>query len=484
MYRGLIPLLIALTICLPVVVASTAARPPGPSALQFAPYPDIHARRHGNLRLTSVLVTNGAPYPGTEFTVLRDQPEAFGKTRAVVVAMAGPREYAEFDLAPGQYRVQARNGAVRVEQPLSIPPGGVLNLQAVLDAGELHLSALMAADGDPAESAWFRVLRAETDSYGHPEMVQVAGNGYGQTASFLLPAGDYVAEASFGDARVQTQVRIDAGGVHTRQLALNAGHVTLHASLDAGGEPLDAVDFAIVREPDESGAAPFTITQTGADGPLTFVLPAGHYRARAQRDLAVSERAFDLQGGGSAVIELPLQAGELVVHATLGGVGDPLLDSWFALRPVGVPEGQLAPNAIDSPRGPDNHARFVVPAGRYQVLAANGESRGAQTVGVTAGSSQSLGIDLDAGRVSLRLADDATAPAYPYSWFSVYRVEHDDDGREWRRRVYNAGYFADTDIVLPSGDYVAFARSDGRRGDLAFSVAPGSNQAMTIPTGD
>ena len=95
-------------------------------------------------------------------------------------------------------------------------------------------------------------------------------------------------------------------------------------------------------------------------------------------------------------------------------------------------------------------------------------------------SSQSLAIDLDAGRVSVSFMPAQQQPAFPYSWFSVYRVVSDASGNKRRHRVFNDGYYATTDIVLPSGEYIAFARTDRQRGEQRFVVEPGVVESVAI----
>lgn len=107
---------------------------------QFVPRAEVHRPQHGNLRLTSVLVAGGAPYPGTRFSIVRDQPDAYGKKLAAEVALVGPESFADFRLDPGSYRVIARNGAVSIEQAIEVPANGTARTDVVLNAGRLKLN--------------------------------------------------------------------------------------------------------------------------------------------------------------------------------------------------------------------------------------------------------------------------------------------------------------------------------------------------------
>lgn len=450
---------------------------------RFAPRGEVYKRQRGNLQLSSVLAPGGAPYAGTQFTVLREEPDAFSKTRFSVMAAAGPHEHADFQLGPGRYVVQARNGTVTVEQPVEVPEDGTLSTQIVLDAGELHLGSVMDTSGLAADETWFRVLREDTDSYGRPIRVQVAGNGYGQTASFLLPAGDYIAEASYGDASVESPVRIKAGGTTSRELVLNAGKLDLFSTLSEGGEPLADTTFAIYRRQPGADAAWTEVTRAEQATAITFVLPEGEYRVRAQLDRAAVELPVRVVAGESQTLEMPLNAGELLVYATLAGQSDPLLDTWFKLEAEPRHDVRRDPTEA-SARGPAHSVRYVLPRGRYRAIAGLGESEGSMEVEIEPGTSQTVPIDLDAARVTLSLVPRQGSATYPYTWFSIYRIEQDGSGKEWRRRVYNDGFYPQTDVVLPAGNYLVFARSSENRGEAAFSLAPGEVKALPIVAGN
>jgi hypothetical protein len=131
-------------------------------------------------------------------------------------------------------------------------------------------------------------------------------------------------------------------------------------------------------------------------------------------------------------------------------------------------------------QGPQREAYFVLPAGRYLATARVGESERSLPVEVAAGSQQSALIPLDAGRVGLTLVAAPGQGPYADTWFSIYRVERDARGQLRRRRVFNEGYFAGTDVVLPAGDYIAFARHGGQRGERRFAVLPGEVRSLAI----
>ena len=74
---------------------------------QFSPRHSMDTVRHGNVRLTSVLQEGADLFPGTTFTVLREETAVYGRPRYTVMATSGPQAEAIFSLHPGRYLVQA-----------------------------------------------------------------------------------------------------------------------------------------------------------------------------------------------------------------------------------------------------------------------------------------------------------------------------------------------------------------------------------------
>lgn len=442
----------------------------------------------GNVQLTGTLVPGGEPFPGTVFTVLRDEPRVFGQSRHRVVASGGPQTHAVFRLNPGRYRVEARNGAVTTHRFIEVPDIHPVRQEIVLDAGELHLRGLLHADGPDATETWFRVLREERDAYGRPVQVPVAERGYAGAASFVVPAGDYLAVARYGDARAEVPVRVVAGRVTEQALVLDAGLLTVSATLDGDGEPVTGVQFRVDRRrrvdgaPDGDTAGWEPVTAGGGRDGIAFALPAGDYRIRAELDRVAAEVRVSLSAGESRHLALPLNAGRLTLLTSLDATAasQPLLDAWFDVMPADGPAG----TAASTPLGPTDRADFVVPAGRYLASARVGRSEHSVTLDVAAGSEQAIDIVQDAGRVRLALVTGSSDDPLPHVWFSIYRVERDAQGGITRRRVYNEGYLRAAEVVLPAGDYVAFAQQRARRGELGFELAPGETRHLAIVAGD
>ncbi len=462
--------------------------PPTPASSpipQFAPRQSMDTVRHGNVRLTSVLQDGTALFPGTSFTVMREEAAVFGKPRHTVMATSGPQAEAIFSLHPGKYLVQVRNGSVTREERVEVPSQGMLNHQIVLDAGELLLSGLMSEDGPVASETWFRVLRDDTDAFGRPVRVQVAGNGYADSARFVLPAGDYIAEATFGNAMLELPVHIEAGAVTRREMVLRAARLELFSTFSGQGARADGTRFRVYRVLQGPGEVqpPTVMTQAQPTDQVAFILPAGEYRATAELDHTRVDIPVTLEAGETRTLEMPLNAGEVTLLASLSGNQDPLLNAWFDIQPEGTAIATTTPTEKPA-HGPNHKARFIVPAGRYRASARVGEGKGSIVIDVAAGDSMTAVVNVDAGRVGLRLVDQAAPQANTFTWYSVYRIERDAQGKLRRRRVFNDGYYAETELVLPAGDYIAFARNQTRKGEREFTLQAGEIKSVPILAGN
>lgn len=451
-------------------------------AAQFIARDEPRHAAQDNLQLTSVLVAGGPPYPGSTFTVLREEPAAFGKFRRKVMATSGPQAFAGFTLSPGRYLVEVRNGVVVTEQTVDVPPVGRAYREIVLDAGELELSSRMSADGKPAEQTWFRIYREDRDAYGKPTRTQIAGKGYAGRVSFLLPAGVYLAEAVYGNTRRLQRLPVTAGASGEHEFVLDAAMLELSAVLSGDGEPAEGARFSVHRKHiGDDGREHWTEFTAAEEAPtISFVLPAGEYLAQATLGRAQTAASLVLDAGESRSAELQLDAGEVTLFATLAGDEEQtLLDSWFWLHEITAQDAPH-PTLAGPAQGPLAKATYVVPAGRYQAIVKAGEGLGSAIVEVEAGGRQTLSVPIDGARITLQLQiSEQTAPL-EHTWFSVYRVERNEEGSQQRHRVFNAGYYPRTELILPPGEYLAFAKSGAKRGELGFRVDRGETRELVI----
>jgi len=107
-----------------------------------------------------------------------------------------------FNLPPGDYVVLTRLGEAEVETPFTVETGARAEVVANLNAGVLAIEAPRAT--------FTEIFSAKKDIQGKRKSVSYS---YDPSFQVVLPAGDYVIEASFGDdaPKTETEVSVTAG---------------------------------------------------------------------------------------------------------------------------------------------------------------------------------------------------------------------------------------------------------------------------------
>ena len=105
-----------------------------------------------------------------------------------------------FDLPPGDYVAEVSLGGVKAGFPFTATSGGELAVTAVLNAGVAAITA-------PGAS-FLEVLSAKADIAGNRKSL---GYSFDETWQIVLPAGDYLLQATRGDMKTDTPFAVTAG---------------------------------------------------------------------------------------------------------------------------------------------------------------------------------------------------------------------------------------------------------------------------------
>ena len=105
-----------------------------------------------------------------------------------------------FDLPPGDYVAEVSLGGVKAAFPFTATSGGELAVTAVLNAGVAALTA-------PGAS-YQEVLSAKTDIAGNRKSL---GFSFEESWQIVLPAGDYLLQATRGEVKTDTPFAVTAG---------------------------------------------------------------------------------------------------------------------------------------------------------------------------------------------------------------------------------------------------------------------------------
>jgi len=192
-----------------------------------------------------------------------------------------------FDLAAGDYTVNASLGEARVAVPVSIVAGRTLEKTVVVATGRVVAHAHFA-EGGPAvtNDPYFEVLQPEPGMDG--ERIVVAYT-YGDGGTFDLPPGPYVLRATSGAAEGETGFEVKAGPPTEVIVVLDAGILAVTAP---GGDYLELLG----TEKDIYGERTSIANTYGESWQLA--VPAGDYILKVRKtDGSESETPVTIRAG-------------------------------------------------------------------------------------------------------------------------------------------------------------------------------------------
>ncbi len=250
----------------------------------------------GRLEVRALYSYNGPEADGVRFTVEREGERAEGPTRR-----------SGFDLEAGTYEVIASLGQAQGSAEAEIRADERTDLDVVLDAGVLELSALLAEEGPEAPGPRYRILSSETDIRGEHETI----DGPTRRTSFVLPAGSYLAQAQDGQAEVQEEIEIEAGERTETAIILDAGIVAAEAEEADGSEVAETVRWQLLSvEEDIRGERETIVGPTRSD---QFVLPSGEYLLQARVGDRVAQEKIEVEAGARIETKITLPDAEEAV---------------------------------------------------------------------------------------------------------------------------------------------------------------------------
>lgn len=241
----------------------------------------------GYLRARAVLSEAGEASSAC-FYILEAKEDLQGKHRQINSSCG---EKAIFTLPAGKYLGSAASGDASKSAEVSVQAGQITDQVFNLNAGYLRTKAALIEQGDPL-SACFYVLDPKEDLQGNHKSIN---SSCGDKAIFTLPAGDYLASATAGDASRTTKLAVQPGQITDYFFALNAGHLRARATLAEGGPPVNAC-FRIY-EPKEDLQGNRRQVNSACTDNAVFTLPVGTYVLSAQSGDASASTTFEIKPG-------------------------------------------------------------------------------------------------------------------------------------------------------------------------------------------
>jgi Ca-activated chloride channel homolog len=293
-------------------------------------------------------------------------------------------------LAAGAYWVDASLGRAKYTSKVDITEKGPTFVKAVFKAGLVKLSADGPALPIPVV---FTVNKAGADG-----AAPLVVSPYRQS-ELVLPVGSYDIRAEAGALSVKKTVKVSAGDRQEISFALPVSELRLSASAQDGGVSAAAYEFTVlVDDPDKPGGRR-VVARSTAPTPV-FRLPAGTYYTEVKSGLAVASGRVALGAGSSISRSLNLDLARIKVEAQFPTSADsqtrPVVYKLFSRDPLSI----VARSSWRSPQ-------FVVPPGRYRILAEIGARnvRTVQDLDLSSGDDRSVLLNVMAGDVKLRVSD-------------------------------------------------------------------------------
>ena len=273
----------------------SAPPPPPPPAVKFNVVG--HAKQTASLELSK-------PYNEVTWT-FHKPPGADGTEGAYV-----NEEYnadLKTNLDPDDYIATVKAGRATVDVPFQVEAGKVTHLDADVEAGIVKLSGMIDENTPLADKGAAWDLHRADGKYVDTE--------YGATQEFMLNAGDYVAEVSLGDVKVQANFSIKPGEVTDVVIPMGAGKLQVSAEFSPGGQ---AMDKGMAFEVYKAGDTPDTLgawVNTQYEPQSKFDLQAGDYVAVVKLGLAEAHVPVKVAAGSNQQIKINANAGFIAAKA-------------------------------------------------------------------------------------------------------------------------------------------------------------------------
>ncbi len=251
------------------------------------------------LRLVALLTDDGQQIDqGLIWRIYQSAAEPAGKTKLV----AENREASPtLKLPAGDYTINASFGRAHITRKVSFKGGAPALEQFVLNAGGLRLTASVGGKPTPPDMVTYSIYSDDRDQFAHRTAIMA---GAKPNLIMRLNAGIYRLVSTYGDAnaRVETDVTVEAGKLTEANLVHAAGKATFRLVARAGGEALPDTHWTLI-------AANGDIIKESVGALPTHTLAPGDYNVTAKSGGQFYKQPFAVKDGETVTVEV-LRSGE------------------------------------------------------------------------------------------------------------------------------------------------------------------------------
>ncbi|WP_395751977.1 VWA domain-containing protein [Prosthecobacter sp.] len=412
----------------------------------------------GNLKL-SAISAEGQPAIAKDVSWdLYSPPDAEGQRKKLGYSYeAQPK----MTLPSGPCLIVATYGNAKGQREVEVKAGETQDIVVMLGSGKLKLSVVMEEGGTPVAKDVSWDVFGEADAEGNRPK---AAYSYEAQPTLALPAGKYVVEVAYGNAKGKTTVEIKAGATTEKVVSLGAGKLKLSALATEGAEPISKdLSWEILGAADAEGnraKAGFSY-----DGQPSFSLPAGKYTVQNEWGAAKTKQEVEISAGKLTEAPIILNAGTFSTSAIMAHGADPVPEglNWDVFGEPNA-EGERAKVTYSYDAQPKLHLK----AGKYRVEVTRGAATANAEIEIQAGKMTTMQMNLNAGTLK---ASSST----PGDWEVFGPVN-----AEGERKKITYSYDQNAKLFLPAGKVLVVRSKDGKKAEQEVEIKPNALTELTL----
>lgn len=283
-------ILVALSLGLPVQAEESAALPLASNTAPTA-----------RLKLDAVVAYGAAPIAeAVSWKIIRPASNAGPEQVLLTETSVSP----QFDMAPGNYIVEATHASLTVRQDVIVPQGN--SKQTInFNAGFVTMSMITHTGASPIATPILWEVYEYRKGGVTPDALITSASAAAQ--AFTLPAGAYVVRATYNGTTADLIVPLDPGRTYSYMINLYAGTIGIDAVAEGGGS-LDGVVYEIYKAAlDQNGERPLVATYNA--GTSNILLREGSYLLIAKGAGMQGQTAFQVEAAQDGMVKVVLKPG-------------------------------------------------------------------------------------------------------------------------------------------------------------------------------
>lgn len=373
------------------------------------------------------------------------------------------------ELLPGRYAVDIKASNAAASQLFEVTEAPGQKISVPIAAGRLTSRVVPHKGAESFKSGVVWTL-APLNGQPHAEEPHTAN------PAWLLAEGQYRLTATVGAQSGSTDITITPGQPQDVEISFRLGTVTLTVATAPDAAPLDSWQGLAWLVRDEAGR---TVAEITSEAQPTLNLPSGPYTVSLAIVGTTVNQPVTVEEGKTQTERLIVPTGRRTLVAALGPQAEPLTDwrdSAWTLVPVealGLEPGKPLAEAVLA-----NNPDYDLLPGRWTISVKSGFAETSTDVTVNPGTTESIRLNLHAGRVRLVAEPPGGQPPPLNIVFELLPLQPDGS---LGPALSLGGASRDIEAIVPAGRYRAVGTDEqGRRAEREFELAVGTTQEVSL----